>query len=142
MTYVMTDEHKRKIAEGVRRGNFIKCRVCNKRVWAAPWALKREHPKQYCGRECFKTYYRTHHSKVGEDNYFWNGGAYRFKRNNVLQRDNWTCKKCGIRDKLIMQVDHIKPRSRGGSNAPDNLQTLCPNCHAKKTWGSQRSAGK
>lgn len=31
-----------------------------------------------------------------------------------------------------MQVDHIDPRYRGGSNDPENLQTLCGECNNKK----------
>ena len=31
-----------------------------------------------------------------------------------------------------MTIDHIIPRSRGGSNAPDNLQLLCAACNSTK----------
>ena len=30
-------------------------------------------------------------------------------------------------------IDHIIPRSLGGSEDDDNLQALCPACHRKKT---------
>ena len=32
----------------------------------------------------------------------------------------------------IMEVDHVVPRSRGGSDHPENLQLLCPNCNRIK----------
>src|SRR5512139_2244251 len=34
---------------------------------------------------------------------------------------------------LATDVDHIIPRSMGGSDRDDNLQSLCHTCHSKKT---------
>ncbi len=34
---------------------------------------------------------------------------------------------------LATDVDHIVPRSQGGSEDPENLQALCKSCHSKKT---------
>lgn len=42
-----------------------------------------------------------------------------------------------------MQVDHIIPLAQGGTNAMDNLQSLCYSCHSHKTatqdggWGRE-----
>lgn len=54
------------------------------------------------------------------------------------KRDNFICKKCGYNQKLnsefrYLHADHIMPLSRGGINNLSNLQTLCENCHQKKT---------
>ena len=35
----------------------------------------------------------------------------------------------------IIQVDHIIEKSQGGGERMNNLLVLCPNCHAKKTYG-------
>ncbi len=45
------------------------------------------------------------------------------------------CEACGHRPVTpeLLEVDHILPRSRGGDNSPENLQTLCANCHKIKT---------
>ena len=37
----------------------------------------------------------------------------------------------------IFDIDHIIPRSITKNNHPSNLQTLCPNCHARKTRREQ-----
>lgn len=48
----------------------------------------------------------------------------------VWERDNFTCQHCGSRKDLT--VDHITPRSAGGPAHPDNYQTLCRRCNARK----------
>ena len=63
----------------------------------------------------------------------------------VLRRDNGLCQQC-LRDGVVAHgthVDHIKPRSAGGTDAMDNLQTLCVRCHAAKTLlESMRGRGR
>lgn len=51
-------------------------------------------------------------------------------RQMVFERDAYRCVKCESYIKLC--IDHIHPFSRGGSNEPDNLQTLCWDCNSKK----------
>ena len=50
-------------------------------------------------------------------------------RQYVLKCDNYTCRICGCKDAKF-HVHHIETRKTGG-NAPDNLITLCENCHKK-----------
>jgi len=45
----------------------------------------------------------------------------------VLERDGNQCLLCG--SPIHLRVGHIKPVSRGGTNEPENLQTLCASCH-------------
>ena len=67
-------------------------------------------------------------------------------RNNVLERDNYTCQICGISkglldsycpglgDFLLLEIDHIQPVSKGGVGYEEsNLQTLCWRCNRKKS---------
>jgi len=53
-------------------------------------------------------------------------------RNSIKEKYNYHCQSCF--DQFIpeiLTIHHIKPRWRGGTNDPDNLTCLCPNCHAK-----------
>lgn len=58
----------------------------------------------------------------------------RFK---VLQRDRFRCCACGaspsITPGILLEVDHIKPWSKGGETVIENLQTLCFACNQGKT---------
>ncbi len=54
----------------------------------------------------------------------------------VLARDNWTCCSChrsAQKDGVTLNVDHIKPRSEGGTDDMENLQTLCWKCNIGKS---------
>lgn len=57
-------------------------------------------------------------------------------RKEILERDNYTCKKCGNstydEKNLLLEVDHIIPVSKGGKTVPENLQTLCWKCNRSK----------
>lgn len=51
----------------------------------------------------------------------------------VLARDGF-CRMCGASPAdTTLHIDHIVPRSRGGSNEIDNLQALCPPCNLGKS---------
>jgi 5-methylcytosine-specific restriction endonuclease McrA len=45
------------------------------------------------------------------------------------------CMVCGNTDIRILDVHHIVPFGRGGSNQPWNLSVLCPTCHRKAQKG-------
>ena len=47
-------------------------------------------------------------------------------RYEVLKLARFRCELCGVSaDARALEVDHILPRSRGGTDDPDNLQALC-----------------
>ena len=55
-------------------------------------------------------------------------------RQNVLMRDNYTCQICGatVKDGAKLELDHILPVSKGGTNEEKNLQVLCQQCNREK----------
>jgi 5-methylcytosine-specific restriction endonuclease McrA len=55
------------------------------------------------------------------------------KRQHIYERDGYTCKLC--RAPLTPEtatLDHVIPRSKGGSGAVNNLVTACRTCNQKK----------
>lgn len=70
-------------------------------------------------------------------------------RRAVFRRDNYTCRRCGVTgweeqfprggfgyptriSRVYLSIDHVVPRSLGGSSAPENLQVLCTTCNTRK----------
>ncbi len=52
-------------------------------------------------------------------------------RRNLFQRDHQTCQYCGSRDQPL-SIDHVVPRSRGGSDTWENVTTACLSCNVRK----------
>lgn len=50
-------------------------------------------------------------------------------RREVLARDGHHCQAPGCGRTRFLEVHHTIPRSRGGTNQPENLVTLCAACH-------------
>jgi hypothetical protein len=51
--------------------------------------------------------------------------------NQVLERDNFTCQKCGFKNlkKEGLEIHHINPKLFNGLNEINNLATLCSICY-------------
>lgn len=58
-------------------------------------------------------------------------GRVPFSRRNVMIRDRHTCVYCGSQSGPIT-MDHVIPRSRGGTNDFDNCVACCRTCNQKK----------
>ncbi len=57
----------------------------------------------------------------------------RTQRWRILERDNFTCRYCGLRAPDIeLQIDHVIPASKGGSSQDSNLVAACVECNAGK----------
>ena len=56
----------------------------------------------------------------------------------ILNRDGWQCQLCGARTHL--EVHHQQFRSQSGSDAAENLITLCHHCHSRE-HGNKKSTG-
>jgi 5-methylcytosine-specific restriction endonuclease McrA len=54
----------------------------------------------------------------------------RVNRREVLRRDHHSCQYCGSSKHLTL--DHVIPRSKGGSHTWDNVVTACEKCNSRK----------
>jgi 5-methylcytosine-specific restriction endonuclease McrA len=52
-------------------------------------------------------------------------------RRAVFARDRWTCQYCG-HERGNLTVDHVVPRSKGGTSTWDNIVTCCAPCNRRK----------
>jgi 5-methylcytosine-specific restriction endonuclease McrA len=59
------------------------------------------------------------------------GAKLRFR---ILVRDRFRCVYCGAKASAstALHVDHVIPRSQGGTNDPLNLVTACTDCNLGK----------
>src|SRR5262252_7359582 len=68
--------------------------------------------------------------------------AVSFSRRNLLKRDHWTCQYCGVQpgsDELT--IDHVVPRSQGGTSTWENCVLACVACNKRKADRTPREAG-
>jgi len=68
------------------------------------------------------------------------GEQYRWEnvKMYVRAREHHTCQYCGVVMPPDLEVDHIVPRRRGGTDRPDNLVAACHECNQAK--GGQTAA--
>jgi len=60
-------------------------------------------------------------------------------RHNVMKRDQYQCLYCGSTKNLTL--DHLIPKSKGGSTSWTNLATACMRCNTKKGDRTPEEAG-
>ena len=73
------------------------------------------------------------------------GTAYHKIRWEILVRDNFTCQYCGrtpTEHGVVLQVDHIRPKIRGGTDEKINLITSCEDCNIGKRDYYNEAFGK
>lgn len=63
----------------------------------------------------------------------WMPKIAKFNRKAILKRDYYICQYCGYAGTPNqLSVDHVIPRSCGGSNSFDNCVTCCKPCNSRK----------
>ena len=66
----------------------------------------------------------------------------RLSRREVFARDGHSCQYCGqLRPTSGLSIDHVLPRSRGGSTSWDNCVLACVECNHRKAARTPERAG-
>jgi 5-methylcytosine-specific restriction protein A len=62
------------------------------------------------------------------------GAAWVKLRAIILKRDGYLCVPCKGKGRVsnATSVDHIKPKAKGGTDDPANLQSICSKCREAK----------
>lgn len=77
--------------------------------------------RRFYSGEVWKSIERVERAKVSNE-----------LRQEIFERDDYTCVICESTEKESLEIDHIMPISKGGKTEPDNLQTLCHDCNVRK----------
>lgn len=60
--------------------------------------------------------------------------AVTLSRRNIYKRDRFTCQYCGAQPgSEELSLDHVQPRSRGGTSTWENCGLACLECNKRKT---------
>jgi len=62
-----------------------------------------------------------------------------FSRRNLLKRDLHICQYCGTKEQLT--VDHVLPKTKGGTSSWTNCVMACLKCNAAKAGRTPEEAG-
>lgn len=66
----------------------------------------------------------------------------RFSRYNIYARDKCTCQYCGRKlPRHELNLDHVIPRSRGGTSVWENVVCSCHECNRRKGGQTPQGAG-
>jgi 5-methylcytosine-specific restriction endonuclease McrA len=65
-----------------------------------------------------------------------------FSRRNVFKRDHYTCQYCNVQPGTEeLSIDHVIPRSHGGTSTWENCVLACVACNKRKADRTPQQAG-
>lgn len=143
----ITEESRRKQAETRKAGKYP--------AWNKGQPMREETRQKLIAQRADPEYRLMMSERfMGEKSPSWKGGIkpehsarldraeWRRLRQEIYERDNWTCQDCGCRclnisdakkhPKRKIQCHHVVRRRDGGLDVPSNLVTLCMSCHHKR----------
>jgi 5-methylcytosine-specific restriction endonuclease McrA len=144
-----------------RKPNF-NCKICNKYIYKRPSEIEKGHV--YCSQECYgksctiliqclncgadlksglnkNTCNRECSNKLRIGSKYKTGRPSKDKvktrkalKIRLIDLKGSSCEKCKYPNTKILEVHHIIRQCDGGSDELDNLQLICPNCHAEEHY--------
>jgi len=112
--------------EAQRKGKFVYCDTCGKKIWRMPSDLKHSKSgKFFCSKSCQTLWRNRLYS--GPNHPLWSGGYRKYRRILLKAKVPLVCSKCGHNDERVL-VAHHKDGNRKNNNI-ENLEWLCRNCH-------------
>lgn len=138
-------KHSKVLMLGENNPNYnsilYKCDGCNKEIYINPFKLKSQ-KHIFCSKECYKNNVGKFYT--GENNTNWNKNLtleerqlnrryteYYEWRNEVYERDNYTCQVCGSSKSGTLVAHHLNGYNWDIEHRTDinNGITLCTRCH-------------
>jgi len=99
-------------------------------VWCGKTIITKRRYK-YCSDECSQEFNEEYDKRFFNSN-IKKATEWFILSLNLKEARNWTCEKCGLKT-FELEVHHIIPKCRGGTNKIKNLMVLCKKCHKKET---------
>ena len=139
------------------------CKICNKEIYKRPHQI--EKGGVYCSQKCYgkscsilincivcgaefnkglhkKTCSRECANKLRIGNKYKQGRpskdkvkTIRLLKERLIELRGSKCERCSYDKTHILNVHHKIRRADGGSDKLDNLELICPNCHAEEHYG-------
>ena len=112
--------------EGQKKGKFVNCEVCGKKIWKRLHELKHSKSgKFFCSKSC-QTKWRN---KIfsGPKHPFWEGGIRVYRKILIENGIKPVCARYGLKDERVLTVHHLDRNRK--NNSVKNLVWLCLNCH-------------
>ena len=150
-----------RVAEEYRRNPNIRCIVCGNLIYRRPIEIRENNGRVFCGSACYGIHCRKEKPCLVCGQLILAGAnkktcsracankhragvkykinrprdkvkTYRALKSRLSQARGRTCEKCGHDRYEILEVHH-KDRNRENNNL-DNLELICPNCHAEEHY--------
>jgi len=104
------------------------CKQCGKEFYPQLSEVKKG-KGIYCSKKC--AYKSMELKRPPDTKEFYSTALWKRLKLECLERDNYTCQKCGIKGGSELHAHHKIPRAFGGKDEINNLTTLCNHCHLK-----------